>query len=98
MTRRAAIHKLLISTTDLSEQLIALVRENRAALDPALTHLRAVVDVLRKNQANLDKSIEEMAPFVRLFANNLGNGRWFDTYVYNISNPTGFGPGSFSNP
>jgi phospholipid/cholesterol/gamma-HCH transport system substrate-binding protein len=96
--RRAAIHKLLVSTTELSEQLIALVRENRAALDPALTHLRSVVDVLRKNQANLDASIAEMAPFVRLFANNLGNGRWFDTYVYNLSNPTGFGPGSFGNP
>jgi phospholipid/cholesterol/gamma-HCH transport system substrate-binding protein len=93
--RRAAIHTLLVSTTDLSEQLIALVRENRAALDPALTHLRGVVDVLRKNQDNLDKSIEELAPFVRLFANNLGNGRWFDTYVYNLTNPSGFAPGSF---
>jgi phospholipid/cholesterol/gamma-HCH transport system substrate-binding protein len=93
--RRAAIHTLLTSTTELSEQLIALVRENRAALDPALTHLRGVVDVLKKNQANLDKSIAEFAPFVRLFANNLGNGRWFDTYVYNLTNPSGFGPGSF---
>lgn len=96
--RRAAIHKLLVSTTDLSEQLIALVRENRAALAPALSHLRNVVDVLRKNQANLDASLEKMAPFVRLFANNLGNGRWFDTYVYNLSNPSGFGPGSFGGP
>ena len=93
--RRAAIHKLLVSTTELSQQLIALVRENRAALDPALTHLRNVVDVLRKNQANLDRSLAEMAPFVRLFANNLGNGRWFDTYVYNLTNPSGFGPGTF---
>ncbi len=93
--RRAAIHTLLVTTTDLSEQLIALVRENRATLDPALTHLRNVVDVLRKNQANLDKSLEQMAPFVRLFANNLGNGRWFDTYVYNLTDPSHFGPGSF---
>jgi phospholipid/cholesterol/gamma-HCH transport system substrate-binding protein len=93
--RRAAIHTLLVTTTQLSEQLIALVRENRAALDPALTHLRGVVDVLKKNQANLDKSLEELAPFVRLFANNLGNGRWFDTYVYNLTNPSGFAPGSF---
>jgi len=93
--RRAAIHKLLVTTTELSEQLIALVRENRAALAPALSHLKGVVEVLRKNQDNLDRSLAEMAPFVRLFANNLGNGRWFDTYVYNLSNPTGFGPGSF---
>jgi phospholipid/cholesterol/gamma-HCH transport system substrate-binding protein len=95
--RRAAIHTLLVTTTTLSEQLIALVRENRATLDPALTHLRGVVDVLRKNQDNLDKSLQEMAPFVRLFANNLGNGRWFDTYVYNLTNPTTFVPGSFGD-
>jgi phospholipid/cholesterol/gamma-HCH transport system substrate-binding protein len=93
--RRAAIHTLLTTTTTLSEQLTALVRENRATLAPALAHLRAVSAVLRKNQENLDISIPRMAAFVRLFANNLGNGRWFDTYVWNLTNPSGFAPGSF---
>ncbi len=46
-----------------------------------------------ENQANLDRSIERLAPFVRVFANNLGNGRWFDTYVQNLTNPSGFVPG-----
>ncbi|MDT7539957.1 MAG: hypothetical protein QOI82_3542, partial [Actinomycetota bacterium] len=32
--------------------------------------------------------------FTRVFANNLGNGRWFDTLVQNLSSPTGFGPGA----
>ena len=36
------------------------------------------------NQANLDRSIRLLAPFVRVFANTLGNGRWFDTYVQNL--------------
>jgi phospholipid/cholesterol/gamma-HCH transport system substrate-binding protein len=48
--------------------------------------------VLRANQDNLDKSLASLAPFVRVFANNLGNGRWFDTYVYNLTNPSGFSP------
>jgi phospholipid/cholesterol/gamma-HCH transport system substrate-binding protein len=95
--RRAAIHTLLTTTTDLSEQLIGLVRENRAALAPALADLKVVTDMLRANEKNLDLSVQRLAPFVRLFANNLGNGRWFDTYVYNLSNPTGFVPGSFGN-
>jgi phospholipid/cholesterol/gamma-HCH transport system substrate-binding protein len=90
--RRDAIHRLLTTTTTLSDQLIALVRENRANLAPALASLRNVSALLRKNQANLDKSLQELAPFVRVFANNLGNGRWFDTYVYNLTNPAGFGP------
>jgi phospholipid/cholesterol/gamma-HCH transport system substrate-binding protein len=93
--RREAIHRLLVTTSDLSEQLIALVRENRATLAPALEHLRVVSAVLRKNEHNLDVALPRMAAFVRLFANNLGNGRWFDTYVWNLTNPSGFGPGSF---
>ena len=95
--RRAAIHTLLTTTTELSEQLIGLVRENRATLAPALADLKVVTDMLRANEKNLDLSVQRLAPFVRLFANNLGNGRWFDTYVYNLTNPSGFGPGTFGN-
>jgi phospholipid/cholesterol/gamma-HCH transport system substrate-binding protein len=90
--RREAIHRLLITTTGLSTQLTSLVRENRAALAPALASLRGVSEVLLKNQANLDRSLGELAPFLRVFANNLGNGRWFDTYVSNLTNPSGFTP------
>jgi phospholipid/cholesterol/gamma-HCH transport system substrate-binding protein len=95
--RRAAIHTLLTTTTDLSEQLIALVRENRATLAPALKSLRVVTDVLKANETNLDLSLQRLAPFVRVFANNLGNGRWFDVYVYNLTNPSGFAPGTFGD-
>jgi phospholipid/cholesterol/gamma-HCH transport system substrate-binding protein len=83
--RRAAIHQLLVTTTDLSEQLVALVRENRAQLGPTLDRLHNVVVILQKNQSNLDRSLELLAPFTRLFANNLGNGRWFDTYIRNMT-------------
>lgn len=96
--RRAAIDALLRSTVELSEQLRALVRENQAQLLPALQRLRGVTDVLKANQANLDKAIPRLASFTRIFGNNLGNGRWFDTYVFNLTNPSGFGPGSFGNP
>jgi phospholipid/cholesterol/gamma-HCH transport system substrate-binding protein len=92
--RRAAIDSLLTTTTQLSEQLIGLVRENRAALAPALAKLHDVVLVLKANQDNIDKALPRLASFTRVFANNLGNGRWFDTLVQNLSSPTGFGPGT----
>ena len=95
--RREAISRLLDTTTVLSEQLIALVRENRAELQPALERLRGVVQVLKKNQDNLDRSLVRLAPFVRVFADNLGNGRWFDTFVQNLLTPVGFVPGEFGN-
>jgi phospholipid/cholesterol/gamma-HCH transport system substrate-binding protein len=82
--RREDIHVLLVNTAKLADQLTALVRENRRDIGPALQNLRNVVAVLRANQDNLDKSIELLAPFVRVFANTLGNGRWFDTYVENL--------------
>jgi phospholipid/cholesterol/gamma-HCH transport system substrate-binding protein len=92
--RRESISLLLDSTTVLSEQLIALVRENRATLGPALAELEEVTALLQRNKANLELSIERLAPFVRVFANNLGNGRWFDTIVNNLTAPS-LVPGCF---
>jgi phospholipid/cholesterol/gamma-HCH transport system substrate-binding protein len=92
--RRAAIDALLVSTTQLSEQLIALVRENRATLAPALAKLHDVVLVLKTNEDNIDKALPRLATFTRIFSNNLGNGRWFDTIIANETAPTGFGPGT----
>ena len=65
----------------------ALVRDTRADLKPALDHLENVVDVLNKNQDNLDNSLRLLAPFYRVFANTLGNGPWFDTYIQNLPPP-----------
>jgi len=82
--RRESIHRLLVSTSELSTELTALVRESRADLKPALTHLESVVKVLNKNEDNIDNSIRLMAPFYRVFANTLGTGPWFDTYIQNM--------------
>ena len=76
-----------------SQQLTGLVRDNRAAIGPALANLKNVLATLEANQANLDRSIRLLAPFVRVFANTIGNGRWFDTYIQNLV-PVPGGPGS----
>jgi phospholipid/cholesterol/gamma-HCH transport system substrate-binding protein len=86
--RREAISRLLDTTTVLSEQIIALVRENRATLGPTLAELEEVTALLQRNKGNIEASIERLAPFVRVFANNLGNGRWFDSIVNNLTAPT----------
>jgi phospholipid/cholesterol/gamma-HCH transport system substrate-binding protein len=82
--RREAVHRLLVSTSQLSTELTALVRQSRADLNPALSNLQSVVNVLRKNQSNLDNSLRLMAPFYRVFANTLGTGPWFDTWISNL--------------
>lgn len=79
--RKDAISTLLTSTQQLSVQLRGLVADNEAQLRPALATLERVTAVLHENQENLSRGLENMAPFVRLFTNTLGNGRWFDSYV-----------------
>jgi phospholipid/cholesterol/gamma-HCH transport system substrate-binding protein len=91
VSRRDAIHDLLVSTSTLSEELTALVTQSRADLKPALDHLENVVAVLNKNEDNIDNSLRLMAPFYRVFANTLGTGPWFDTYIMNL--PPVAGPG-----
>lgn len=89
--RRQSIHQLLVSTAALAQQLSGLVADNKAQIGPALAQLEQVVTVLQDNQDNLDRSIAALAPFVRVYADTLGNGRWFDTYVQNLA-PVGRAP------
>jgi phospholipid/cholesterol/gamma-HCH transport system substrate-binding protein len=84
VARREAVHNLLVSTSTLSSELSALVRQSRADLHPALTQLDDVVGILNKNEDNIDNSLRLMAPFYRVFANTLGDGPWFDTYIQNM--------------
>ncbi len=94
VARRTDIHNLLVATTSLSEELSALVDQTRADLKPALTHLDNVVQVLNKNEDNLDSGLRLLAPFYRVFANTLGSGPWFDTYIQNVPPlPAGGGNG-----
>jgi virulence factor Mce-like protein len=82
--RRELIDSILTSTQQLSRQLSGLVADNRASLTPALQQLSTVTDILSRNRAALGQTINNLAPFVRVFTNTLGNGRWFDSFVDNL--------------
>jgi virulence factor Mce-like protein len=88
--RRALIDSILTSTQELSRQLSGLVADNREALTPALQQLSTVTDILSRNRAALAQTINNLAPFVRVFTNTLGNGRWFDSFVDDLV-PTAVG-------
>ena len=80
-SRRDAIHRLLVSTEQISTELSTLVKETRADLKPALVQLDAVTTMLRRNEASLDESLRVLPGFFRVFSNALGVGPWFETYV-----------------
>nr|WP_055494756.1 MCE family protein [Streptomyces sp. TP-A0356] len=82
--RRAAIHALLKTSALLGIELSGLVEDNRAQIGPALRNLDTFVRMLERNQASLDRSVKLLAPYIRVFTNTLGNGRWFDSYIQNL--------------
>lgn len=86
-SRKAAIDDLLNGTIALSQQLRGLVADNRATLGPTLDKLNGVLTTLQTNSANLENGIRLLAPFARVFANVVGNGRWFDAYICNLDPP-----------
>jgi len=82
--QRTVVHRLLVDTAAVSQQLASLVQENRAVIGPALNHLHATLAILQRNQDNLDETIHLAAPFIRDFTDVLGNGRWFETVLWNL--------------
>jgi phospholipid/cholesterol/gamma-HCH transport system substrate-binding protein len=85
--RRDAIHNLLVTTNQLASQISGLVADNRTKLAPALSELRQVLTILQRNRDNLEHTLQAMAPFINAFANVLGNGRWFDSYLNGLLQP-----------
>jgi phospholipid/cholesterol/gamma-HCH transport system substrate-binding protein len=89
--RRDSIHRLLVSTTSISNQLRGLVKDTRADLKPALTQLDVVTSMLRKNEDSIDEALRVYPTFLRVFSNSLGTGPWFDTYLGGLT-PSALAP------
>lgn len=85
--RRDAIATLLSGTKTLATELKGLVDDNNGRLGPVLTSLDQLTGMLQRNQDALGRGIKNMAPFVRLFNNAVGNGRWFDNYICGLLPP-----------
>jgi len=90
--RQDAIARLLTGTRRLAQQLTGLVADNQAQLRPTLETLGRVVDVLQRNQDDLAETIKNEAVFIRLFANTVGSGHWFDNYICGLLPTPTIGP------
>lgn len=86
--RRDAISALLDGTQALATELTGLVEDNDEQLGPVLESLDQLTGMLQRNQDALGEGIRNMAPFVRLFNNAVGNGRWFDNYICGLIPPS----------
>jgi phospholipid/cholesterol/gamma-HCH transport system substrate-binding protein len=89
--RKQAITALLQGSQALATQLQGLVDDNNTQLGPVLKQLDQLTSMLQRNQDSLGQGIAKFAPFIRVFTNTVGNGRWFDNYVCGLVLPS-FGP------
>lgn len=79
-SRREAIHRLLVETTELSRALRSIVESTQGKLAPGLRDLNDVIRFLDQQDDQLEHVLEVMAPAVRYIANATGNGPWVDLY------------------
>ncbi|GAB3479482.1 MCE family protein [Amycolatopsis cihanbeyliensis] len=86
--RKQAISTLLQGTQTLSTELRGLIDDNNEQLQPVLTQLDRLTTMLQRNQDALGQGLEQYAPFLRMFNNTIGNGRWFDNYICGLLLPS----------
>lgn len=86
--REQAIKAMLDGSRRLATELQGLVDDNNEQLAPVLADLDQLTNMLQRNQESLSEGIEQFAPFVRVFNNTIGNGRWFDNYVCGLLLPS----------
>lgn len=86
-SRSDSLKLVLASSRGLSIELRRLVAENEAEFGPTLDSLDSTLKILTDHEDDLRKSIHNLAPFYRLYANMLGTGRWFDSVITNLLPP-----------
>ena len=86
--REDAITALLNGSRELATQLQGLIDDNDKQLDPVLTQLDQLTSMLQRNQDSLAEGLKKFAPFIRVFTNTIGNGRWFDNYICGLLLPS----------
>jgi phospholipid/cholesterol/gamma-HCH transport system substrate-binding protein len=86
-SRRQAIHRLLLETTELARALQSIVDSTKGKLQPALRDLNDVIRFLNQQDDQLQHVLEVMAPAARYVANAAGNGPWVDLFAHEPAMP-----------
>ncbi|WP_158886728.1 MCE family protein [Amycolatopsis anabasis] len=81
LQRRDLIRSVLTDFKTLSGQLQEILNENRPQIEPLLSNLAGVTDILSRNDDALDRALQILAPAGRYLANAFGNGPYGDMYL-----------------
>ncbi|HJR89504.1 MAG TPA: MCE family protein [Aeromicrobium sp.] len=79
--RRDTVHRLLVSTQEISDQLVEFVDATRADIKPVLDQLKRVTDMLRRNESSLDEALRLAPNWAHTLGLSLANGPWWDVFI-----------------
>ena len=79
--RRDTVHRLLVSTQEISNQLIEFVDATRADIKPVLDQLERVTEMLRRNESSLDEALRIAPNWAHTLGNTLAIGPWWDVFI-----------------
>lgn len=84
LQRRQQISTLLTNVSSMSIQLSALIDTNSAIVGPALKQLDGVIALLKRNEANIDKSLKGLAVYGTGLGEVVAGGPFFTAYLQNL--------------
>ncbi|AHI01071.1 MCE family protein [Kutzneria albida] len=82
--RSATIRSLLADSVAVSNQVVGLVQDNKAQLEPSLRQLDDLLKLLQDNRDHVDQILKQAGPVIRELGESVGSGPFTDTYVHNI--------------
>jgi phospholipid/cholesterol/gamma-HCH transport system substrate-binding protein len=85
ISRRDAIHTLLVNARQLAVQLRGLAEDNQRQIGPALSELRQAIGFLNDRKQELSDTIKNYGPYASILINIIGTGPWFDAAIPNLA-------------
>lgn len=83
--RREAIRLMLVNVRSVAKELTAFVDDNREQIGPMLRHLESALDVLRKNEGNIEVALKKFGPMASTLGEGLANGPFWTAYFENLN-------------
>lgn len=98
--RSSSIHRILVQSRVIADELTTLSRENRDTLGPTLHQVDSLVQTMNDNYANIDESLTGLQRYARQMGDVVGSGPFFGVLLHNIlpANLAGQLPGSLGGP
>ncbi|HWU33366.1 MAG TPA: MCE family protein [Marmoricola sp.] len=90
--RKQVVEQLFVQVTAVSGQIRHVIASSGARLQPALTEVNRVTDLLNRNKKKLQQAIEGLNGYIAGLGDAVSSGPYFDGYIVNLVDPGSLAP------